>query len=200
MDTAQIALILVDIQRDFWRPLEGIAQFQSLPGNVRTLLRVARENGLLVVHTHSGFQADGSDWMLFYGPNGRGRIPCIANTDGVAVEGFAEPLAAEPVIRKQTFDGFMNTGLEKLLHSRSIRAVLLAGLDTSVCVLFTATSAYQRRFAPIVVSDACADAPDRHEAALRMYSGLCFQSITTAQVQNDLTSVVRLAEPYVLGT
>jgi nicotinamidase-related amidase len=196
MERTQLALLLVDIQRDFWRPHQGDPLFSSFPANVRTLLTAARTQQLAVVHTQAVFSPDRSDWMLFYRPSGRGRIPCIAGSGGEAIEAFAAPQDGEPVIRKQTFDGFVQTDLERVLRERHIQALLVAGLETSVCVLFTATSAYLKRFVPIVVSDACADSVERHEATLRMYSGLCFQSVTTAQVQNDLPSVLRLAEPF----
>ncbi len=196
MEISQLALLLVDIQRDFWRPLESEPPFATFPANVRTLLATARAHQLTIVHTQAVFNADRTDWLLFYRPQGRGQSPCIAGTDGVAIEDFATPREGEIVIRKQTFDGFANTDLERVLRARNIQAVLIAGIETSVCVLFTATSAYLKRIVPVVVSDACADRPERHEAALRLYSGLCFQSVTTAQVQEDLSSVVRLAGPF----
>jgi nicotinamidase-related amidase len=193
---SQLALLLVDIQRDFWRPLESTPRWAAFPANVRTLLGTARANHLAVVHTHAVFKADGTDWMLFYRPHGRGHIPCIAGSEGVLVEDFAAPQAGEAVIRKQAFDGFANTDLERELRARDVKAVLVAGLVTSVCVLFTATSAYLKRFVPLVVSDACADVTERHEATLRMYGGLCFQTVTTAQVQHDLGAVMHLAEGF----
>jgi nicotinamidase-related amidase len=196
MEISQLALLLVDIQRDFWKPLEGEPLFASFPANVRALLATAHAHRLQVVHTQAVFQADGSDWMLFYRPLGRGQIPCIAGTDGVEIEDFAAPQGDETVIRKQTFDGFANTDLQRVLRERNIKAVLVAGLVTSVCVLFTATSAYLKRIVPLVVTDACADSPDSHEAALRMYDGLCFQSVTTAQVQNELAEVVQRAGEF----
>jgi nicotinamidase-related amidase len=197
MKSPQLALLLVDIQRDFWGPLAHESQFTSFPANTRALLGTARAHQLPVVHTQAVFKADGADWMLFYRPVGRGRIPCVEGSGGVAIEDFAAPQAGEPVIRKQTFDGFANTDLEHVLRARNINALMIAGLETSVCVLFTANSAYLRRLVPIVVSDACADTPERHEATLRMYSGLCFQSVTTAQVQENLSAVLGLAEPFV---
>jgi nicotinamidase-related amidase len=199
METTRLALLLVDVQRDFWRPLAGEPHCASFPTNVRTLLATARAHRLDVVHTQALFRADQTDWMLFYRPHGRGLIPCIAGSGGEAIEEFAAPQAGEPVVRKQTFDGFAHTDLERVLRARNIHALLIAGLVTSVCVLFTATSAYLRRLVPIVVTDACADAAERHEAILRFYTGLCFQSVTTAQVQNDLASVVRLAEQFCVG-
>jgi nicotinamidase-related amidase len=193
MESTQFALILVDVQHDFWAPLRDAPEHAAFPANVRALLAAARANRLSVVHTHAEFNPDGSDWMLFYGPGKRGDIPCIAGTPGAAVEEFAQAHPGEPVIRKRTFDGFAYTDLETVLRERGIQAVLVAGLVTSVCVLFTTTSAYLRRFVPIVVSDACADWPGCHEAALRMYTGLCFQSVKTAEVQADLAGVLRLA-------
>jgi hypothetical protein len=55
------------------------------------------------------------DWMLFYRP--RGRIHCIAGSGGEAIEAFAAPRDGEPVIRKQTFNGFVNTDLERVLRA-----------------------------------------------------------------------------------
>jgi nicotinamidase-related amidase len=196
MDMTQLALLLVDIQRDFWAPLADETQFAFFPANIRVLLATARAHRLSVVHTQALFQPDGSDWMLFYRPHGRGAIPCISGSAGAEIEEFALPQDGEPVVRKQTFDGFLYTELESVLRERNIRAVLVAGLVSSVCVLFTATSAYLRRFVPLVVTDACADVPDRHDAALRHYDGLCFQSVTTAQVQHDLASVVETARRF----
>jgi nicotinamidase-related amidase len=193
MDSTQLALLLVDVQRDFWGPLQSELRFTSFPTNVRTLLATARANHLSVVHTQAVFRADHSDWMLFYGPHGRGPIPCIVGTGGEEIEEFAAPHGDEPVIHKQGFDGFASTDLERVLRERNIKALLIAGLVTSVCVLFTATAAYLRRFVPLIVTDACADSPSKHEATLGTYTGLCFQGVTTAQVQHDLASVVQLA-------
>ncbi len=197
MEKTQLALLLVDIQRDFWGTHAGEPRFASFPANIRTLLATAGANHLAVVHTQAVFKPDGSDWMLFYRPHGRGRIPCLAGSEGAQIEEFAAPLNGEPVIRKQTFDGFANTDLARVLNARNIKALLIAGLETSVCVLFTATSAYLQRLVPIVVSDACADSEERHDTALRLYSGLCFQSTKTARVQEELPALVQLAEQFV---
>jgi nicotinamidase-related amidase len=196
MDHRQLALLLIDIQRDFWQPLAAEPRFAAFPANIRALLDTARSHRLLVVHTHAAFRPDRSDWLPFYGPHGRGPVPCIAGTGGATVEPFAMPVAGEHIILKQAFDGFVNTDLERVLREHHIRAVLVAGLVTSVCVLFTATAAYLRRFVPIVVSDACADSVEEHETCLATYRGLCFQTVTTGEVRDDLPAVLRLAEGY----
>src|SRR5262245_30890683 len=156
MDISQLALVLIDIQRDFWRPLEKFPQFASFPANIRALLTTARARELGVVHIQSVFQADRSDWMLFYRPQGRGQIPCIEGSSGVTIESFATPAASELVIRKQTFDGFVNPELESALRARNVKAVMFAGLESSVCVLFTASCAYLGRCVRMVVRACCA--------------------------------------------
>ncbi|MBI5879261.1 MAG: cysteine hydrolase [Chloroflexi bacterium] len=194
----RMALIVIDIQKDFWQPLAHEPGLTVFPENVHALLATARRHGLLVVHTQAIFQPDRSDWMLFYRPEGRGQVPCIAGTPGVAFEPFAAPLPGEPVIQKQTFDGFAGTGLADLLAQHGIRAALIAGLETSVCVLFTATSAYLRRIVPLVVRDACGDSADRHAVTLQMYDRLSFQTVTTDDVVNDLDGVVQRAAVFTI--
>ncbi len=60
----------------------------------------------------------------------------------------------------------------------------------------TATSAYLRRIVPIVVTDACADEPSRHEAVLSMYGDLCFKAVTTSQVAGEWAHVMALVEQF----
>jgi nicotinamidase-related amidase len=197
MDTKQLALILIDIQRDFWQPLKALLHLSAFPTNIATLLQVARANGLTIIHTQAWFKPDRSDWMLFYRPQGRGSVPCLAGTDGAQFEDFAAPLPREHIIQKQTFDGFVSADLERIMHEHHSKAALIAGLETSVCVLFTATSAYLRRIVPLVVEDACGDEWARHEATIRMYRDLCFKTATTAQVQRKWDAVLHLAETFV---
>jgi nicotinamidase-related amidase len=197
MKPQELALICIDIQRDFWEAFAEQPQAAAFAANVAALLASARASGLTIIHTQAYFRPDRKDWMLFYRPQGRGGVPCVADTEGAEFMPFAAPRTGECVIRKQTFDGFVNTELENILRERGIKAVLLAGLETSVCVLFTATSAYLKRIVPLVVTDACGDEPERHAATLRMYDHLCFQTVTTAQSQGEYRDVLCLAEPFV---
>jgi nicotinamidase-related amidase len=196
VDPKNVALILVDIQKDFWPPFEEHERFKAFPDNVSALLNVARSRDHPVVHIRSSFKLDRSDWMLFYKPQGRGDVPAIAGTKGESIEGFASPLPGEHIVVKQTFDAFVGTDLEEHLVSQGVKGALIAGLETSVCVLFTANSAYLRRIVPLVVSDACADEPERHDDIIRMYGDLSFKVVTTDQVQNDWQTVSSLIDQF----
>ncbi len=190
------ALILIDIQNDFWQPLQALTHLATFPANVARLLQAARAQNLTIIHTQAWFKPDRSDWMLFYRSQGRGDVPCIANTVGAEFTDFALPQPGELIVRKQGFDGFAHTDMERMLRERNIQAALIAGLETSICVLFTATSAYLRRIVPLVVEDACGDELVRHEATMRMYTNLCFKAVTSTQVDQEWNTVAQLAGDF----
>ena len=165
-DWSQFALLLIDAQRDFWS--EAIAHsFPHFPTNIAKLLDLCRMDGIEVVHLRASFKPDMSDWMLKY--KLRGRIPCVQGTPGIEVLPFALDKPGEVIIIKQTFDGFHNPQLLQHLHQKGKRFVLTAGLVTSTCVLFTATSAAQSGFLAAVIDDCCADEPSAHEQTLDRY-------------------------------
>jgi len=97
-DWDQFALLLIDVQGDFWskslRP-----NFPDFPGNIERLLALSRSEGLEVVHLRARFKADMSDWMLRY--RLRKGIPCVEGTGGVERMPFAseEPGEAQANIR-----------------------------------------------------------------------------------------------------
>jgi len=166
-DWEQFALLLIDVQQDFWSE-EQAQHFPDFPANVARLLALCRTEGIEVVHLRASFKADMSDWMPKYKLGGW--IPCVEGTPGAEVLPFALDEPDETVILKQTFDGFQNPDLLRHLRQRGKRFVLTAGLLTSVCVLLTTASAVQHGFLAAVVDDCCADDhPEAHEHTLNRY-------------------------------
>ena len=165
-DWREFALLLIDVQVDFW-PDKLAESFPDFPANVDRLLALCRREGLEVIHLRASFNPDTSDWMARY--KLRERIPCIQGTPGAETLPFAQEQPGEKVILKQSFDGFHNPELLSYLGGRRKRFVLTAGLVTSVCVLLTTASAAQRGFLTAVVEDCCADQPDAHEQTLERY-------------------------------
>ena len=196
-DWSQFALLLVDVQQSFW-PARGKPDFPHFPANVTRLLTLCRDEGLEVIHVHSRFEPDKSDWMLMY----RLRVsvnhhPCVAGQDGELPVSFAAPQPGEHVFYKQTFDAFHTPGLASYLRQNNKRFLLVAGLLTSICVLFTATSAAQLGFLSAVVEDCCADSPEMHERTLHTYQFIFERTTTdaiTTQYPNWLESLAELDE------
>lgn len=73
-DWEQFALLLIDVQQDFWDA--DIAQsFPSFHRNIARLLDFCSTHGIEVIHLRACFKPDMSDWMLKY--KLRRRIPCV---------------------------------------------------------------------------------------------------------------------------
>ena len=165
-DWGQFALLLIDVQDDFW-PETLVQDFPHFPANVARLLTLCRAENIEIIHLRANFQPDKSDWMPRY--KLRGRIPCVQGTAGVEALPFALDKPGETVIFKQSFDGFHNPELLRHLRQRRRRFILTAGLVTSVCVFLTTASAAQSGFLTAVVEDCCADQPHAHEQTLDTY-------------------------------
>jgi ureidoacrylate peracid hydrolase len=163
---ADYALLLVDVQRDFY-PKDVSREHPRLPERVAGLLVTCRTRGVEVVHVQARFAADGSDWMRRYLL--RGRIPCVDGTPGAEVLDCARPDKGERVLVKHTFDGFLETHLHAHLRASGRRFVLVAGLVTSTCVLFTASTATQLGYLVAVFEDCCGDRAGIHEQVLDSY-------------------------------
>ncbi len=141
--------------------------YPDFPDNVTRLLALCRKEGIEVIHVRALFRPDMSDWMLRY--KLRGRIPCVQGTPGAEPLPFALEEPGEAVVIKQAFDAFYNPQLLLYLRQKEKRFLLVAGLVTSTCVLFTATSAAQSGFLAAVVDDCCADEPSAHAQTLERY-------------------------------
>jgi nicotinamidase-related amidase len=175
------ALLLIDVQHDFWSG-QLAASFPDFPTNVERLLALSRREGLEIIHLRASFKPDMSDWMVRY--RLRGRIPCIEGTEGVETLPFAIEKSEEIVFEKQTFDGFHNPNLLPYLREKGKRFLLTAGLVTSVCVFLTTASAAQLGFLVAVVEDCCADEPLIHEHTLERYQFI-FDRTTTDSIYRD---------------
>jgi nicotinamidase-related amidase len=72
---------------------------------------------------------------------------------------FIEPIkqlvsqAQAKVIEKHTFDAFFETELRGFLRFKQIDTLYIAGVETNVCVLFTACSALSNGFNTIVLAE-----------------------------------------------
>lgn len=189
------ALLLVDVQHDFWSP-ELEQAFPHFRQNTARLLDRCRELGIEVIHLREVFSPDRSDWLPRY--RLRGRSPCVRGTPGAAALDVARELPGEKVIEKQTQNAFHSLELLPYLCASRKRFVLVAGLVTSVCVSLTATSAAQTGFLAGLVSDCCADYPDAHALTLQRFRGWLLDVATTDELELRLpewsTQVHRLDE------
>jgi nicotinamidase-related amidase len=181
-----VALLIIDMQRDFLEPGGFGAMLGNDVGQLRrtiapnqALLAAWRAAGLPVIHTREGHRPDLADLPPAKKIRGGGttRIGDAGPMGRILVRGepghdiIAElaPVAGEPVIDKPGKGAFFATDLHAILQNTGINQLVVTGVTTEVCVNTTVREANDRGFECLVVGDCCGSYfPEFHEMGLRM--------------------------------
>jgi len=170
MDPEATALVVIDMQRDFLLPGgfgeslgNDVSLLQKVVPPLAGLIAVAREVGMLVIHTREGHLPDLSDCppaKLTRGapskrigdPGAFGRI-LIRGEYGHDIVDELAPVEGEIVIDKPGKGAFYGTDLQGILSDRGITQLIVTGVTTEVCVHTTTREANDRGYECLVVSD-----------------------------------------------
>ncbi|WP_264011864.1 cysteine hydrolase family protein [[Mycobacterium] manitobense] len=182
----KIALIVIDMQRDFLLPGgfgeslgNDVGRLQRVVAPLAALIAAARSAGVMVIHTREGHRPDLSDCppaKLHRGapskrigdPGRYGRI-LIRGEYGHDIVDELAPLPGETVIDKPGKGAFYATGLQDVLTSAGVTQLLITGVTTEVCVHTTTREANDRGYECLVVSDCVGSYfPEFHRVALEM--------------------------------
>ena len=183
---AELALIVIDMQRDFAEPGgfgaslgNDVSRITKIVPDVKRLIEGFRDAGLPVIHTMECHRPDLSDLppakrnrgnpSLKIGDLGpMGRV-LIAGEPGTAILPELAPIAGEIVIQKPGKGAFYATELGDLLKERGITQLVFAGVTTEVCVQTTMREANDRGYECLLAEEATESYfPDFKAAAIAM--------------------------------
>ena len=170
-DPAHLALIVIDMQRDFIEPGgfgatlgNDVSLLKKIVPTVGRLIDAFRIAGLPIVHTRECHKPDLSDRppaKLLRGkpslrigdPGSIGRI-LIAGEPGADIVPELAPRPGEIVLDKPGKGAFYATPLGEILAERGIMHLVFAGVTTEVCVQTTMRDANDRGFECLLAEDA----------------------------------------------
>jgi nicotinamidase-related amidase len=149
------------------------APYQDFVRTVTAVAATALRTGMTTVFVQAAYDpASGYRPPLFLRDPQRQDYGCHRGSWGAD---FVEPikqLTAQPyakVVEKPTFDAFCATELRDFLRVRQIETLYVAGIETNVCVLFTACSALSNGFDTVILAECVTTSQtDVHEAALQI--------------------------------
>lgn len=170
LDIDHIALLCIDMQRDFCLPggfaeslgnnLDNIAPCIPVIAELQAAFRGA---GLPVIHTKECHKPDLSDLPTAkrnrgnpklkigdMGPMGRILIDGEEGSDFIPENA---PIDGELVISKPGKDAFYSTVLQEYLYTRNISGLVITGVTTEVCVQTTMRVANDRGYDCLLVED-----------------------------------------------
>lgn len=186
-DTAEAALLIIDAIND----LEFAGGEKILPyalemaQNILELKQEARRKGIPTVYVNDNFGKWQSDFTKLIDH-------CIEDdTRGKEVVRLILPDEEDYFVLKPKHSGFYSTTLDILLHYLKVKTLILTGLQTNICVLFTANEAYMRDFYLVVPSDCSAsEEPEDHSYALEQMATILKADIRPWR-QLDLSHLIQ---------
>lgn len=143
LDPTKTALILIDLQMDYFTPGKlPIPDGNRVVDRAVQLRDWATELGIAVVHIQQLSNAASPIFAI--------------GSAGVAIHPRLAPRVGETVITKTFPSSFDNTELHSFLQARGITTLIMAGFMAHMCVETTARTAVPLGYAVIVAADACA--------------------------------------------
>lgn len=178
--SARTAIIMIDMQNMYleqekrdrfgWPP---IFRFDEVVAECAALLTDARSQGLPIIYTRQISRPDGADAT----PSMRRLAATLPDPVDNAVAGdgawgsqvldAVAPEAGDIVIEKLRWDAFYATELDSVLRNLDVNRLVIAGLQTNVCVETTTRTALMKNFEVAVPEDAVStDGESLHVNAL----------------------------------
>ena len=156
--SAKTALLLIDLVSDFsfqdgdklWK------QTRKVIDPIAALTNKARSLDIPVVYVNDNF----GEWSEDF----QSQVTRIIETSDRGRE-IVEPILPQKndlYVLKPQRSGFYETPLAVLLESMGITSLILTGITTDICVLFTAHDAYMRGFSIVLPSDCTAAVKEGH--------------------------------------
>ena len=146
------ALLLVDVQEDFFRRPGLVPSRGDLISRLQVILGACRASGLPVFHMRTRMDVNGDTCMPHW--QDRGIRSCVVGTAGYEPP---EELAAHPnesVLHKKFFSAFSCPDLAPALEDSDIDTLVIAGLYTHGCIRASVVDAYEHGLQVFVADDA----------------------------------------------
>jgi ureidoacrylate peracid hydrolase len=178
----ETALLMIDLHNSYyatdgWRATLGYPDIWRLDETVAecvALMDACRTAGIPVIYTKGAKRPDGADLIPRYAEayaKARASLPPMSPEHQAwkgEIMDVAAPRPGDVVLAKPRWCAFQYTELEAILRNLGTTRLIVAGLQTNVCVETTVRSALMRNFVVAVPEDAVStDGEDLHRHALQ---------------------------------
>jgi nicotinamidase-related amidase len=186
-DTCPVALLLIDVINDF--DFEGgeeqLEQALPMARALKSLKARAKAAGIPVVYVNDNYGRWQSNFERLVEHAGR------EGSRGRPIVQMLRPEHDDYFVLKPKNSGFYSTTLSILLEYLGTRTLIVTGLATDNCVLFTASDGYMRDYFILVPEDCVsARSPERSARALEQMRDV-LKADTTPSERLDLAALAR---------
>ncbi|NLO83297.1 MAG: cysteine hydrolase [Clostridiales bacterium] len=158
------ALLVIDMLNDFIQP-EGALYIgesaREVTRQIKNIIERERRDDTPVIYICDSHRADDAEFAMF-------KPHCVKNTWGGEVVDALAPQPGDYIIYKRRYSAFFGTDLDATLREMDISELILVGVCTNICVLYTAADARMLNYKVTVIKDAVASfSSEAHEFALK---------------------------------
>ena len=161
------AVILVDVQNDFFTGPLKVKNVKNIIAPLQRLMVAARKNQVPVIYSIDAHYPQDVEVLRKWGNH------AIKGTEGAQVIPDLKPEEGKDyIVEKRTYSGFYETGLDPLLRSLykgdGVKTVILGGLHTNMCIRHTSADAFFRGYHIVIAKDGVeAFTVEEHEQGLK---------------------------------
>lgn len=162
-DKCDVAVLIIDMINglDFPEGDQLLERALPIANRIAALKHQAQRDQVPVIYVNDNFGRWRSDF------NSQIEHCLQDNVRGKPLVEQLRPDANDYFVLKPKHSGFFSTTLDTLLEYLEVKTVVLTGVATNICVLFTANDAYMRDFQVVVPADCVtANTEDEHNYAL----------------------------------
>lgn len=165
-DKSEVALLLIDVINDleFEDGDRLLENFEPVAHRIFELKKLATAAGIPVIYANDNFGRWRSDFQAQV-------EHCVKDSvRGREIARLLQPDQNDYFVLKPKHSAFFSTSLSILLDYLEVHTLILAGVASNICVLFTANDAYMHDYRLFVPSDCVAanDANDNQYALDQM--------------------------------
>jgi ureidoacrylate peracid hydrolase len=165
--TAMTAILMIDVQKSYleqdrrdalgWPPIWRLGEVVA---ECRQLLAAGRAAGLPIIYTRSVQRPDSADvtprmrrLLASLARDGQPPLPGRSSESSQIMDEVT-PQPGDIVVDKLRWDAFHYTELDPVLRNLGAQRLIIAGLQTNVCIETTARAAMMRNFEVAIPEDA----------------------------------------------
>ncbi|MCF6148882.1 MAG: cysteine hydrolase [Candidatus Kuenenia sp.] len=157
------ALLICDMLNDFVKkeaPLEVPAARDIVPG-IKKQIQLARKSCIPVIYCCDAHKSNDPEFSLW--PR-----HAVKGTEGACIVKQLEPEKDDYIVHKTNYSCFYKTSLQTLLKQLGTTHLILTGVVTNICILYTVAEAYMRGYTTTIPGDCVAALTQKdHKYALQ---------------------------------
>lgn len=185
-DKCRTTLLLIDVINalDFPEGLELLKFALPMAERISELKREMRRLGAPVIYVNDNFGRWRSDFRAYVDH-------CLEHDVlGKPIVEKLRPEKEDYFVMKPKHSGFYSTTLDTLLEYLGVETIVMAGVASNICVLFTANDAYMRDYKLVVPRDCvAANSREENEHALRQMAAVLKADVRSS-CEIDLESLI----------